>query len=275
MIDTGSSVCLMSERKWNEVKTNEQLEPSDILAEAANNMPLGILGETIMKLVCSGHEFDVEFYVVDKMSQDILLGLNWLVDHGITIFVNERKMSFADGKELKLFLYDSSLLDPDVALCEDVVVPAKHEVISWARLSNPSLSDQILEPNGDLANKGVVVARVIVRPEGQSIPVQIVNPGDKSIRLFKGTKLGQLQAFEEDFKDPGVSIANQGQKDLHFEIGELEQEKKKLWKHSYMINKMYLHLQSRRLVQPMLQSMLLILGILGPLSNCLEGCHKH
>ena len=226
VVDTGSSVCLMSERKWNEVKINEQLEPSDIVAEAANNMPLGILGKATMKLVCSGHEFDVEFYVVDKMSQDILLGLNWLVDHGITIFVNERKMSFADGKELKLFLYDSSLLDPDVALCEDVVVPAKHEVISWARLSNPSLSDQILEPNGDLANKGVVVARVIVRPEGQSIPVQIVNPGDKSIRLFKGTKLGQLQAFEEDFKDPGVSIGHQDQRDLHFEIGELEQEEK-------------------------------------------------
>ena len=103
VIDTGSSVCLMSETKWNEVKTNEQLEPSDIVAEAANNMPLGILGKTTMKFVCSGHEFDVEFYVVDKMSQDILLGLNWLVDHGITIFVKERKMSFADGKELKLF----------------------------------------------------------------------------------------------------------------------------------------------------------------------------
>eukprot|EP00112_Aurelia_sp_Birch-Aquarium-sp1_P024273 Seg760.9 transcript_id=Seg760.9/GoldUCD/mRNA.D3Y31 product="Retrovirus-related Pol polyprotein from transposon 297" pseudo=true protein_id=Seg760.9/GoldUCD/D3Y31 len=177
-----------------------------------------------MKLVCSGHEFDVEFYVVDRMSQDILLGLNWLIDHEITLFVKEKKMSFVNGREIKLFLYDSSLLDPDVALCEDVVVPGKHEVICRAKLSNPSISDGILEPNVEFANKGVIVARVIVRPEGQSVPVQIVNPGDKSIRLFKGTKLGQLQAFEEDFKDPGVSIVNQEQKDLHFEIGQLEEK---------------------------------------------------
>ena len=46
---------------------------------------------------------------------------------------------------------------------------------------------------------------MIVRPERQSITVQIVNPGNSSITLFKGTKLGQLQAFEEEFKDPGES----------------------------------------------------------------------
>eukprot|EP00794_Sanderia_malayensis_P006721 gene6721-7481_t len=187
IIDTGASVCLISQSKWSKIKNDEQLMPSDIVAEAANNMPLGILGKTFVKLVCSGHEFDVEFYVVDRMSQDILLGLNWLVDHEITLCVKEKKMLFADGKEIKLFLYDSSLLDPDVVLAEDVLVPDQHEVISRAKLSNASISDALLEPNVDLTSKGVVVARVIVRPKGQSVPVQIVNPGHKSIKLFKGT----------------------------------------------------------------------------------------
>lgn len=112
-------------------------------------------------------------------------------------------MLFSDGKEIKLFLYDSSLLDPDVILAEDILVPGQHEVISRAKLSNASISDGLLEPNGDLTSKGVVVARAIVRPEGQSVPVQIVNPGHKSIKLFEGTKLGQLQAFEGHFKNPG------------------------------------------------------------------------
>ena len=91
-----------------------------------------------------------------------------------------------------------------------------------AQLSNPSISDGILEPNRELTKKGVIVASVIVRPERQSVPVQIVNPGHKSIKLFKGTKLGQLQAFEEELKDPGVSIESHEEKDLYFEIGKLE-----------------------------------------------------
>ena len=222
VIDTGASVCLMSQAKWNEIKTNEHLEPSDIVAEAANNMPLGILGKTCMTLVCSGYECDVEFYVVDRMSQDILLGLDWLVKHEITLFVKEKKILFANGKEIRLFLYDSSLLNPDVVLAEDVLVPGQHEVVRLAQLSNPSISDGILEPNRELTKKGVIVASVIVRPERQSVPVQIVNPGHKSIKLIKGTKLGQLQAFEEELKDPGVSIESHEEKDLYFEIGKLE-----------------------------------------------------
>ena len=226
VIDTGASVCLMSQAKWNEIKTNEELEPPDIVAEAANNMPLGILGKACMTLVCSGYECDVEFYVVDRMSQDILLGLNWLVKHEIALFVKEKKMLFANGKEIRLFLYDSSLLEPDVVLTEDVLVPGQHEVIRLAQLSNPSISDGILEPNRDLTEKGVIVASVIVRPERQSVPVQIVNPGNSSIKLFKGTKLGQLQAFEEEFKDPGVSIESQEEKNFRFKIGQLELKQK-------------------------------------------------
>ena len=132
VIDTGASVCLMSQAKWNEIKTNEELEPPDIVAEAANNMSLGILGKACMTLVCSGYECDVEFYVVDRMSQDILLGLNWLVKHEIALFVKEKKMLFANGKEIRLFLYDSSLLEPDVVLTEDVLVPGQQEVIRLA-----------------------------------------------------------------------------------------------------------------------------------------------
>ncbi len=47
VIDTGASICLMSQAKWNEIKTSEQLEPSDIVAEAANNMHLVFLEKRI------------------------------------------------------------------------------------------------------------------------------------------------------------------------------------------------------------------------------------
>ena len=67
-------------------------------------------------------------------------------------------------------LFNSTFSDPlAIVLEEDLVVPAKHEVVQTGRIRNSTLSESVLEPNVNLSEKGVLVARVIVQLMGQKV----------------------------------------------------------------------------------------------------------
>ncbi len=96
-----------------------------------------------------------------------------------------------------------AITDPlAVVLDEDLVIPARHEVFKTARVRNPTLNESILEPNMNLSGKGVLVARVIVQPREQKVPIQIINPGTSPIKLYKGMTVGHLQQVDEELGDP-------------------------------------------------------------------------
>ena len=51
IVDTGVSISLVSKDQWQPLKLEgTSLSPSDIVAEAANNSPIGILGKTILNV---------------------------------------------------------------------------------------------------------------------------------------------------------------------------------------------------------------------------------
>ena len=56
------------------------LSPSDIVAEAANNSPIEILGKTTFNVKFDeNHKSTHDFYVANEMASEIILGLDWLV----------------------------------------------------------------------------------------------------------------------------------------------------------------------------------------------------
>ena len=175
------------------------LSPSDIVAEAANNSPIGVLGKTTLNVKFDeNHKSTPDFYV----ASEIILGLDWLVANKVNVDMAEMVLKFPDGTTKPLCLFDSTLTDPlGVVLDENLVVPAKHEVFKTARVQNPTLNESILEPNTNLSGKGVLVARVVVQPKDHWVPIQIINPGTSPIKLYKGMSLGQLQEVDES-RDP-------------------------------------------------------------------------
>ena len=189
VVDTGASISLKSKAHWQSVQLNDtKLLPSDNVAEAANNSPIGILGKTTLNVQLDENKSSVdEFYVATEMVSEVILGLDWLV----TVDMADMVLKFPDGLTKPLCLFDSTLSDPlAVVLEEDLVVPAKHEVVQTGRIRNPTLNESVLGPNANLSEKGVLVARVIVQPKGQKVPIQIINPGTTPIKLYKLTNYG-------------------------------------------------------------------------------------
>ena len=197
IVDTGASISLVSKDQWQPLKLD------DTVAEAANISTIGILGKTTLNVKFDeNHKSTHDFYVANEMASEIILGLDWLVANKENVDMAEMVLKFLDGTTKPLCLFDSTLTDPlGVVLDEDLAVPAKHEVSKTARVRNPTLNESILEPNMNLSGKGVLVARVVVQPKDQRVPIQIINPGTSPIKLYKGMSLGQLQEVDDESRD--------------------------------------------------------------------------
>ena len=104
-----------------------------------------------------------------------------------------------DGSKAPLLLNDSSIPDPAaVILCDDTEIPGRHEVIRRAKVKGVFLAESIVEPNVSLAEKGILVAQAFVSPNHQTVPVQIINPCEDTIKLYGGTNIGHLEHVAMD-----------------------------------------------------------------------------
>ncbi len=231
VVDTGASVSLLGHSQWESIKVNSEivLSPADIVAEAANCSPIAILGKVVLPVKLDENlVISQEFYVSKEIGDEVILGLDFLLNSKAIIDTVHLQIKFPED-DFPLYIHDSSVVNPSiVTLIEDVVIPAEHEVVQRALIKNPSLEESILEPNIELAAKGILVARVIVRPNHQSVPIQIINPGKESVKLYQGTNLGSLEHVEID--EPALQ---ENEDDLNvehsFDLGHLkETEKQKL-----------------------------------------------
>ena len=89
------------------------LSPSDVVAEAANNSPVGILGKTTLNVQFDeNHNSSHDFCVANKMVSGIILGLDWLVANKVNVNMAEMVLKFSDGTTKPLCLFDSAIVDP-------------------------------------------------------------------------------------------------------------------------------------------------------------------
>ncbi len=141
-------------------------------------------------------------------------------------------LTFPDVSTKRLSVFDSCVSDPlAVVLDEDIEVPAKHEVLQTARVRNPTISESVLEPNMDLSGRGVLVARVVVQPKGQRVPIQIINPGTEPVKSYKGIKVGSLQHVDDvEMSDP-IFAPEDSPKDVRFQLDHLQPEQKTKMEH--------------------------------------------
>ena len=237
VVDTGASISLVSKEKWESCFPNHLPLAAEIVAETAINTPMGILGKIFLTVQVGSSEKEHEFYIVESLGSDVILGLDWILSNKGIIDLNEQMLKFPDGTTEPILLQNLGLSSKMiVVLQEDVEVPGRHEVVRRAMLKNPCVSECILEPNFDLMNKGVMVARALVKPLQQTVPVHIINPGHLPIKLHKGQTVGQLQGIEMEREDPVLSYDG-GSDEFEFDLCHLLPEQQTKMKEFLWHNK--------------------------------------
>ena len=82
-----------------------------------------------------------------------------------------------------------------------------------------------------LSGKGVLVARVVVQPKEQRVPIQIINPETEPVKLYKEMKVGCLQQVDDvEMSDP-ILIPKDSPNDVNFQLDHLQPEQKTRMEH--------------------------------------------
>ena len=162
IVDTGASVSVISKDEWELLTKETRTSPlaSDIVAEAANNSLIGVVGKSILSSDIDGkQQCQQTFYVAKDISSEIILGLDWLTNCHCVIDTLKLLIGFPDGPKAPLLFNDSSIPDPAaVILCDGTEIPGRHDVICRVKVKGTFLAESIVEPNRSLAEKGILVA---------------------------------------------------------------------------------------------------------------------
>ena len=70
VVDTGASISLIGKSQWDILNKDSSCEmlPSDIVAEAANNSLIGIVGKTVLSICVNGRQMSEQtFYVKARL----------------------------------------------------------------------------------------------------------------------------------------------------------------------------------------------------------------
>ena len=88
VVDTGASISLVSKENWESCFPNHLPLASEIVAETIINTAMGILGKIFLTVQLGSSEKEHEFYVVESLGFDVILGLDWVLSNKGIIDVN-------------------------------------------------------------------------------------------------------------------------------------------------------------------------------------------
>ena len=130
LVDTGSSVTLLHERVWNDIAGGKKLNASQCPVMAVNGESLSLCGQTKVDLKVGRHVRNHTVLVVQGMTQECLLGTNFLEQYQCVIDVRGRTMVM-EGETIPLDTHRMSglcMVTCHVFVQETTVIPPYHEV---------------------------------------------------------------------------------------------------------------------------------------------------
>ena len=211
LVDTGAVVTLLSKGLWNQVNAERKYKLSTNYQKrlvGVQGSPLEICGTAEVRIMLSEEEFDTLVYVVDSLTTEVILGRDFLKKHSCVIDVGQNLIQFG-GRGLTMAL-DSEAGGQQVAfvsvmLESELKVPAYSEVEVVAKVPRAA-SNRSWIVEGEVDQKAVLVARSIVHPEGQEVPLRLLNPRKDPITAKSGTVVAQMEFIEDPSESPVCAV---------------------------------------------------------------------
>ncbi|KAL5503656.1 hypothetical protein EMCRGX_G010639 [Ephydatia muelleri] len=210
LVDTGSAVTIIRADIWEKVSkcTVSTLARTTQAVVAANGKGLQLDGQVVLNIHVGGLHVDQLFLVARDLTQECLLGADFLCANGCAIDFDARSMS-AGGEVVILQFNQLGPLVCDAVVMESISIPAMVATLmvdgKMCRNSNVG----ILEPQPNfMEHHGLAVAHSVAINRDGAIPMQMLNPGNSSITLHKGEKLGRFVPLEGPY---GVHVVEASQ----------------------------------------------------------------
>ena len=205
LVDTGSAVTLVHCRVLEKAKIDFKLGMVSEPVVSANGQPLDIKGKCELEIFLGGVSVVHPVLVAADVTQDCLLGIDFLGKHNCTIDLNGKSIKI--GKEVvSLKGKNESSKVFRISLAETVVVPGRHEMILPAKFEGAVCGDSVLgvvEPSPGFAERhDLLLARVLAQPKDDMVPVRVINPSPAPVTLYQNTSVGTFSQLEDGALEP-------------------------------------------------------------------------
>ena len=233
LVDTGAAVTLISTSTFTRCHLSlpkmEQWTQQRLISVTGS--PLNVKGQATIQLQIKGHQFCVPMVVVDGLTEEAILGVDFLKKHHCIIDFENQCLRFSEiGLTVPLCDKETSkdgksIPTLNAILKDTIIVPGQTELEVLAVVPNSCGCTGTWLLENQLSPKAVLVARAIVVPKSE-IVIRLINPTSTSAMIYKNTKLAILSQLP----DNDLSISTVGPDKQNFS----NEKKSTLWKSAQM-----------------------------------------
>ena len=196
LVDTGAGVSLLNGRIWDQAGfTNVRISPaphSNLVG--VDGHPIHVRGVVTIPLTISSTVFNQEFVIADNITAEGILGMDFLEEHKCILDMAKRQVTVNQSEPLSLVpIVSNSVGTPvNVTVNKTVTIPPASEMEILGRLpaeGGPWLIEGIQQK--------CLVARSVVIPANNTIPVRIANTSTLPVTLHQGMKVATAGLVDE------------------------------------------------------------------------------
>ena len=218
LIDTGSSITVMHPSKFYEI--DKAVRPTlsknfvnDL--EMANGELMAPEGCVTLPITLDGQVVEQRVIIAD-LKAHMILGHDFLKFHNCQLNLGEGTLTFR-GKELKCNTQTDKGSVFKIAVQELVCIPPRCEMIIEGKVDQ-SLNDKNLLIEGtksELQQSGLLVARCLVKPQDSIVPLRVMNLGNETLHIHKGTS-ATVAELEPNIINESNEFASLPERDTNF-----------------------------------------------------------
>ena len=192
LVDTGCTTTIVSSCVFDALHPDERPRILNYNGEltSVDGSPVKVRGQALMNVQIGSKLFQHSVLVADVTNQGIL-GMDFLQKHRMTLDFAKGKLT-CDECEIKAQTRAGTHRACRVSLTEHTVLPAGTRTILQARTTKPLADGSwLVEPlSRSPGDKPVLTAKVLIEGRGSCLPVEVLNPTDEDICLYRNTNLG-------------------------------------------------------------------------------------
>ena len=200
LVDTGAVVSIMLGYYLSIDQDKRQpLRESKINIKAGNSTTVTCHGQAEIIFRLNGKEYTHSFYNCDEKNT-IILGVDFLRERHVVVQPGRHQVEI-DYHPIPTHDIKGIILHHKVKLMNTVYIrPGEQRVLRGNVVGKFSIDGRpvIMEPTVSLYGRtGGVVCKVAVKPRDGQVPVRLLNPGEDTITVYKGTVVGVLSDLAE------------------------------------------------------------------------------
>lgn len=202
LVNFGSAVSILHQDAWRASTTAAaacQLDTAVPPVVAANGGAINILGRTNVTIEVAGLKVDFPFLVAEKLTQECILGADFLRQHKCVIDLNKQILRGGGASADIESVTNTTLSVCHVTFPETTVLPGNSEIELPLQLSKRChLGTAILEPAPKFMERhGILIAHSLTHtgPNQEKAMVRILNPSPAPAVVYQDEEVGILMLY--------------------------------------------------------------------------------